>query len=122
METRSDEELENDGRLHPDPVIREQALYSLIQRRGVQDRPEQLVEPDEGDRTRLLLEGGEFGQQELLVGERVALGPAERDVLQIVSARIRQRVEGRGRVWLSSSGRVRRVGEMPPPGALIGRP
>jgi hypothetical protein len=36
LETRTDEELEHDGRLHPDPVIREQALYSLIQRRGLQ--------------------------------------------------------------------------------------
>jgi len=35
LETRTDEELEHDGRLHPDPVIREQALYSLIQRRGL---------------------------------------------------------------------------------------
>src|SRR5579872_2427372 len=39
LETRTDEELENDARLHPDPVTREQALYNLIQRRGPQAMP-----------------------------------------------------------------------------------
>src|SRR5215469_593217 len=36
LETRTDEQLENDGRLHPDPVVREQALYNLIHRNGAQ--------------------------------------------------------------------------------------
>jgi len=42
LETRTDEELEQDGRLHPDPVIREQALFNLIYRRGAKALP--LVE------------------------------------------------------------------------------
>jgi hypothetical protein len=39
LETRTDEELVSDGRLHPDPVIREHALYNLIDRQGVQALP-----------------------------------------------------------------------------------
>ena len=39
LETRSEDELENDGRLHPDPVVREQALYNLIYKRGLNAMP-----------------------------------------------------------------------------------
>jgi hypothetical protein len=34
LERRTDEELEEDGRNNPDPVLREHALYQLITRRG----------------------------------------------------------------------------------------
>jgi hypothetical protein len=36
LELRSDEELEADGRQHPDAVIREHALYQLIDRKGAE--------------------------------------------------------------------------------------
>lgn len=39
LETRSDAELEADGRNHPDPVIREHALYQLIDRKGAAALP-----------------------------------------------------------------------------------
>lgn len=39
VEQRTDEELAAEGRQHPDPVIREQALYQLIQRSGVDALP-----------------------------------------------------------------------------------
>jgi len=63
LETRSNEELEADCRLHADPVVREQAIYSLVRREGVMALP--LVkaalfnDPDEQLRinTLWLLEG-----------------------------------------------------------------
>src|SRR5438093_1080949 len=39
VDQRTDDELAVEGRQHPDPVIREQALYQLIQRSGVDALP-----------------------------------------------------------------------------------
>ena len=60
LDTRTDEELEVDGRTHRDPVIREQALYNLMYRRGAAALPAieyaLLNDPDEQVRINLLWE------------------------------------------------------------------
>ena len=57
LETRSDQELENDGRHNPDPVLREHALYQLIARRGVDALPivEAALFEDANDQLRVNL-------------------------------------------------------------------